>query len=279
MKLFRKKFVCIVFGNCAAGVQANILRRENEFSKIYKITFIKSIIHPTKGASKVPYDKVKKCSLLLLQRGHLQFPEFYNDLPSSCRKISFPILRLDSLWPLQRMDPRNKPDPKNGFEMGRYPYGDLLVIKLLKKGLTPEQVLKKYMSTNINKLVDMDKIHRRNLANWKELDSKCDLPLMWYVKENFNKEKLFWTLNHPCPKLLVKQINLILEALGMSGLSRKIISKIDKKQPLSQFHLPIHPQVIRYFNLEWADIDTKYRYYDGKFYGFEEYLKRYIEFR
>ncbi len=279
MKLSRKKLVCIIFGNCAAEVQANILRKENEFSKICEIIYIRSFIHPTKGASKVPYDKVRKCSLLLLQRGHLQFPEFYNDLPSSCRKISFPILRLDSLWPLQRMDPRNKPEPKNGFEMGRYPYGDLLVIKLLKKGLTPDQVLKKYMSSNINELVNLDKTHRRNLANWKELDSKCDLPLMRYVKENFNKERLFLTVNHPCPKLLVMQINLILESLGMSGLSVEVISDINKKPPLSKIHLPIHPQVIRHFNLEWADIDIKYRYYDGNWYGFEEYLKRYIEFR
>jgi hypothetical protein len=260
-------------------VLVQFLKKKREFLNTYEIIHIRSFIHPTEGAAKVPFDKVKNCSLFLFQRGHLQYPEFYSQLPSSCRIISFPILRFTSLWPLERRDPRSKPEPEKGFISGRYPYGDSLVMKLLKRGLTAEQIFEQYISTKLSDVIDIDKIHKKNIIALKELDAKCDLPLNWYVGENFTKKRLFLTPNHPAIELLILQVNLILKAIAMTGLPLLVENEIKKNPPLETIHHPIHPQVIRHFNLQWIDANAKYRHYDSGWFTFEEYLKRYIELK
>ncbi len=260
-------------------VLVEFLKKKREFLDTYEITYIRSFIHPAEGAAEVPFDQVKNCSLFLFQRGHLQYPEFYSQLPSNCRIISFPILRFTSLWPLERRDPRSIPEPEKGFISGRYPYGDSLVMKLLKRGLTVEQVFEQYISTKLSDVIDIDKIHEKNLIAMKELDAKCDLPLNWYVEKNFTKQRLFLTPNHPTAELLIMQVNLILNSIGMKGLPVLVKNKIKKNPPLEIIHHPIHPQVIGHFNLQWIDINAKYRHYNFGWFGFEEYLKRYIEFK
>ena len=275
----KKKKICILYGNCVGKALVKFLKRKREFLDTYEIIHIRSFIHPTEGAARVPFDTVKNCSLFLFQRGHLQYPEFYSRLPSNCRIISFPILRFTSLWPLERRDPRSKPEPEKGYISGKYPYGDLLVMKLLKRGLAVEQIFEQYISTKLSDVIDIDKIHKRNLIAMKELDAKCDLPLNWYVEKNFTKERLFLTPNHPTTELITMQVNLILNSIGMNGLSLSVENKIKKKPPLQRIHHPVHPQVIRHFNLQWIDINAKYRHYDFGWFGFEEFLKRYIELK
>ncbi|MCK5057134.1 MAG: hypothetical protein KAT34_10800 [Candidatus Aminicenantes bacterium] len=277
--ILKKKVIAVIYGNCVAQALAGILRKRIEFDRMFDITYIRSFKHPTEGCTAIPLDKIKKCSLFFFQRGHLQYPEFYEKLPKNCRIISFPILQFKRLWPFDRVDPRNKPEPEKGFLFGKYPRGDSLVMKLLRKGLTADQVFKKYMSTNIHELKNIDQIHEQETQGGRELDTKCDLPIYRYIEKNFIKERLFWLPLHPAPELLVMQTNHLLTSVGMNELDENVKSKICKSPPLSNLHLPIHPQVIDYFNLEWADKDTKYRYYDKGWFSFEEYLRRYIEFK
>lgn len=281
MKFFRQKAkkVCIIYGNCIVAIITELLKRKSEFEETFEIIYVRSFKNPSSKMVELPRDKIKKCSLFLLQRGHLQFPEFYSQLPSSCQVISFPLLSLKSLWPMNRNDPRNKPEPEKGFPFGRYPSGDRLVIKLLNKGLTASQIFERYSSTDIREFIDFAKIQKKELMSWKELDEKCDLPLNWYVAENFTKERLFWTPRHPTLKLMQMQTDSILKALGMSCLSQGAISMLHKNDPLGRLHLPIHPDVIRYFNLKWVDKNTKYKFYEEGWLTFEEYLKKYIEFK
>jgi len=274
-----KKKICILYGNCVGKVLILFLNKIGEFFDTYEINHIRSFIHPTEGSAKIPFDKVKNCSLFLFQRGHLQFPEFYNQLPSNCRIISFPILRFTSLWPLERRDPRSIPEPEKGFILGKYPYGDYLVMNLLKRGLTVEQVFERYMTTKLSDVIDIDKIHKRNIIALRELDAKCDLPLNWYVEKNFTKKRLFLTPNHPTAELLIMHVNLILKTIGMTELPGPVKDEIKKNHPLKNIHHPIHPQVIQHFNLQWIDTNAKYRHYDFGWFGFEEFLKRYIELK
>lgn len=281
---FKKKRVCIIYGNCVAGVLDMILKGEKEFADAYEIVYTRSFVHPLSGPPGVPIDKIKQCSLFLCQYGHLQYPGFLDDLPSSCRTISFPVMRWPCLWPLERRDPRSKPEKGKFFffgryPYGRYPYGDRLVMRLLKKGLTPDEIFKRYFSRDINSVINLDELYKKNMRDGKELDAKCDLTIYRYVEQNFTKERLFWTPNHPCPGLLIMQANQIKEKLGMKELSGSVLSRIIKNPPFATYHLPIHPQVIRHFNLLWADANLKYRHYRIGWFTFEEYLKRYIEYK
>jgi hypothetical protein len=272
----KEKEICIVFGNCAAKVIAWLLSENDHFTENHEIIYHRSFTHPGAGKASTPLEKIKRCSILLVQKGHMQSPGFMADIFPTCTVVSFPVLNLHTLWPFYRMDPRNKPEP--GFEFGRYPYGDLQVMKLLKEKLPPEEVFKQYMEINIKEKVDLSAIYQEEITKGKILDAQCDIPLYDYVEENFKKKRLFFTPNHPTPDLSMYAVGKILDRLRFRKMHLSVHEKIMNVLPLGKYHHPIHPQIIRYFDLKWITPGCKYRYYDGSYWTFEAYIKKYIEF-
>lgn len=279
MGLYKKKKSCIVYGNCVAEVLALYLAQHRQFGETYQIQYIRNFVHPTAGAAEIKSEELSQCALFLYQLGHLQYPEFIGVLPADCHKLSFPVMVFHSLWPLYRVDPRNISEPENGFVFGRFPYGDYLVMKLLRESLTPQQVYEHYMTTDIHQLKNLDELREADIQSGRELDAKCNLPIFPYIEAHFTTERLFWTPNHPAPKLLFIQLNLIYQALGMAELTHDTLDRMIKSPALSNLHHPINPQVIDHFNLQWVDKNSTYRYFDVGWFTFEEYLKKYIEFK
>jgi len=122
MKLGDNKKIAIIYGNCVTGMYSNILKRIDSFTDKYDLHYF-----PVPGLRKTEISEIEKgvianADLLIFQRGHLQYAPFYDDLPSGCRVVSFPIFRLQSLWPLFRVDPRNKPAPESGYPFGKFPF-------------------------------------------------------------------------------------------------------------------------------------------------------------
>ena len=278
LKNRKEKETCIVFGNCVAQVIAWLLGQNHHFIEKYEIIYHRSFIHPQAGKASTPLEKIRRCPLLLVQKGHMQSPEFIEDISPTCTVVSFPVLSLNTLWPFYRMDPRNKPEPEAGFDFGRYPYGDFQVMKLLRKELPPEEVLKQYMDINIEEKVDLSAFHQEEIAKGKALDAQCDITLYDYIEEYFKKKRLFFTPNHTTPDLLMYTTAKILHHLRCREMHLSVHKKIKKALPLGKYHHPIHPQIIRYFDLKWITPECKYRYYDGSYRTFEEYIKKYIEF-
>lgn len=199
-------------------------------------------------------------------------------MPETCDIISFPVVRLYSLWPLYRVDPRNKPEGKPEFPFGKYPYGDKKVINMMKKGLSYSEVFDKYMQLNIKDLVDLDKFHSESLLNGKELEKKCDLKIFDFIEENFSKKRLLFTVNHPTPDLILYQVEQILLSVTGATIPESEKIRVRRNPPLDFMQVPVHPQIIDHFELEWISKDYKYKYGQKDFVTFEEYYWNYINF-
>ena len=50
-------------------------------------------------------------------------------------------------------------------------------------------------------------------------------------------------------------------------------------EPFAHQHQPIHPEVARRLGLKWWSEDRKYRYFDGTTPTFEQFMRRYIDFK
>ena len=212
-----------------------------------------------------------------MQKGHLQFPTFINDIPSKCQILSFPVILLGSLWPFCRPDSRNKPEPDRGFPYGKYPYGDKKVTALLEKGLTCQEVFDEYMKLNIADHIDLDKLHYRCLLAGTELEKKCDLKIYDYIEENFVNKRFLYTIDHPTPDLIFYQLEQILKKVTGEVIPKSEKTRIRKDAQLNYLQVPIHPQVIEHFKLEWIGPDYKYKYFNN-FLSFEDYYWNYIHF-
>ncbi len=267
----------LVYGNCQGGWLAGALSQKPEITSQFDITYL-SDFHggpPPDHPIHRP-DFLATLSVVIWQTASAcQPPKFLAGLPATCRQIRYPTLWLKLLWPTYAVDPRNQPEKE--FPWGRYPYGDRLVMKLLEQNVPLADLAKRYVDTDLNSIVNLDRFSKMSLAELRFNDQQSDVAITPFIEANFRQRKLFGTVNHPT-YLVLNQIYHGVESLL---LERPI--PVNPAMPASATALlgaqetPLHPQIIRHFNLEWAQPGMKWLYH-SQFLTLEEYLPAYASF-
>jgi hypothetical protein len=265
----------IVSGNCQARYVANILTANPEVEDKYRVVYFRTF---RKGDTDVLNpDDVANCTVLLEQIAH-QAPEFpgKDALPPGARTITFPILFHNTLWPQAIDDPRNEASKTKANPAGLWPYGDRYVLKLLDQGKSPEDLVEPYLNWNLAEKLDLERFHQINWSKIKELDTRADIKLGVYVHKRFRRDKLFVTRNHPSLRMLAVMRDKVFEALDLPPAVND-----DDVEPASggmySIHVPIHPSVARFFELQWWSPDDLYRTH-GDDVPVGEYIRRYAAF-
>jgi hypothetical protein len=273
------KRTLIVYGNCQAGVIYYALKAISDVSDRWDLISMRSFVHPVDGHDKLPPEDVDRCGVLL-EQGSTGVDELFPykaQLPADCRTVRFPPLDTNLLWPFKWTDPRNRPEPPD-FPFGRYPYGDRIVVELLKHGLAGEELWAAYQQRSVEKLPNLERLQTLEEARLVERDSSCDVAITPVIQQEFNRQRLFWTPNHPTGFLLGKLFGLLLNVLLGEDVARQ--EEAQKYflgwQPWSDEVLPIHPEVARRLNLAWGGAQERVAY-NGKKMSFEEYMKSYID--
>jgi len=267
----------LVYGNCQGGWLAGALSQKPEINSQFDITYL-SDFHggpPPDHPIHRP-DFLATLSIVIWQTASAcQPPKFLAGLPSTCRQIRYPTLWLKLLWPTYAVDPRNQPEKE--FPWGRYPYGDRLVMKLLEQGVAKEDLFKRYVDTDLNTVVNLDRFSKMSLAELKFNDQQSDVAITPFIEANFQKRKLFGTVNHPTYLVL----NQIYHAVEGMLLERPMPANppmpANATALLGAQETPLHPQIIRHFQLEWAQPGMKWLYH-SQFLPLEEYLPLYASF-
>jgi hypothetical protein len=146
----------LVYGNCQAGWLAQSLQRNAEIAARYEIIYLSdyAVIPADHPIHQLGF--LSTCTDAVWQTASgCKRPEFLSGLRADCRQIRFPTLWLKLLWPTYAVDPRNVPE--KDFPWGRYPYGDRLVMKLLQEGVSLDDLPKRYVETDLNRIVNVDR--------------------------------------------------------------------------------------------------------------------------
>ena len=128
----------IVSGNCQARFVARVLEANPEVTGRYRLVYFRAF---RKGdTDTIAPEDLASCAVLLEQIAH-QAPELpgKEQLPADCKVLRFPILFLSSLWQQAIDDPRNEASKSKLQPAGLWPYGDRFILKLLDRGISPEQ--------------------------------------------------------------------------------------------------------------------------------------------
>jgi hypothetical protein len=275
----------IVYGNCQAGVFHDALAWFGEIKERYDTLYVLNFQHPTAPQEAIPDDDIRRCGLVIEQIDATdQMPIWLRDkLPENVPVIRFPPLDFNLMWPLNFVDPRNIPELPQ-YPFGQFPYGDRVVVELLRRGLAGEALWTAYLEESPKRIPDLDRLQQMERHRLVERDKRANVQFADLVMDTFAAQPLFWTINHPTGWLLgralARLMQRIWEILRLPGDPIPAsIAGFQSFEPFGDQHTPIHPTVARRLALSWWEPTRRYQHLDGSLLSYEEYMLRYIDFR
>lgn len=273
------KKVCIISANCQGAYIDILLRNHPEFSKDFEVKYFVNYERQI-----VPVNLLRIADLLIYQPLGPKWKELsaeyleFNFNPKGL-KIKIAYLTFPLYFPTTIMDdPRTIKTRSN--PSGFFPYGDSIVLELLRKGMSNKDILKLIFDKNfLLSQIDYKRIQQQYIEFFSDLEERRDQKLLPFILENFKKSRLFVTYNHPHPVLMVYQVNDILKKLGYKEYS---YNKDLEKRYLSyiyKYEQPIHPIIVEEIGLTFFDDwwERKYCIY-GKYLTYKEYIESYINY-
>ncbi|MBV5333809.1 hypothetical protein JZU57_00855 [bacterium] len=199
-------------------------------------------------------------------------------VPDHVQRISVPYPVFHPLWPFHVHDPRNddpdRPRTPDGLP-AHYPYGDGMVLRLLKQRLGKDEAMRRYRAMNVADEIDLDALLAKSIDMQASKEAKTDVKILDFAVEMFRHRRVFLTMNHVGNASLIHMVDQILHRLGCPPLGRfaheSLFELIDPQ-------MPIHPSVIRHFDLTCVTPETRYRVDNWRNLTFDEYLSCYIDF-
>jgi hypothetical protein len=275
----------IMYGNCQAGVFADSFK---SFASVaihqWDMYYVMNFIHPSQPQQRIADEDLARCTLVIEQLDTANpLPAWLRErLPHHVKIIRFAPLDFNLYWPFNITDPRNVSEPPD-YPFGRFPYGDRIVVELLREGLTGRALWRAYQERSSARLPDPARLLDLEAQRLIARDAAADIRVADLVLSNYREVPLFWTINHPTGWLLGRVLGRLLRAarepLGLrEDPEPRAIKLFSSWEPFGHQHQPVHPELARRSELTWWTPERKYRYFDGSDLTFEEFMLRYINF-
>ncbi len=157
--------------------------------------------------------------------------------------------------------------------------GDFYLNKLINEGVSYDEITRRYINEDLNKLVNLDRRLEISLTTIKKRDEKCRYDISEFIRDNFDKEILFSSPGHFRRSISLVIIN---ELFGRLEVEPRLIERINRlyagNPHAGSDLLPIHPQVANHFCLKFISENQRYRYWHEGRFTFAEYIARYVRF-
>lgn len=200
---------------------------------------------------------------------------FLERLPPGCPVVRFPPFSATALWPFAGNDPRVAADPH------RYPWPDSVAALLANERLADDDLFDTYMRMTTERMPDLDRRLRIDMARWKASDALSDIHLADWVEARFRSVNLFHTSGHITAAAIGHLMKLLLSRTPVvpKPLQRTAAADVDG---LMRFHagqdfetVPIHPLVAERLDLRFYDPDATWRWH-GHRWTMRQYILHYI---
>jgi len=201
------------------------------------------------------------------------------NISSNSLGITFPYPSLTAFWPFFVQEPRNLEENtiRNPMQHPRrFPQGDSYILAQLRKGeKSPSEIVEQYVNLDISEMVDLNELMLGNLMTMLSKEKETDIKVVDFIKENYQTKTCFQSAPHISNDIVLHLANQVLKKCGYAPLKESIL---DSYSELVMHEVPIHPSVIRHFDLKF--LDEKYRYQVDFWWRptFEEYVENYVRF-
>ncbi|HKU99385.1 MAG TPA: WcbI family polysaccharide biosynthesis putative acetyltransferase [Vineibacter sp.] len=174
-------------------------------------------------------------------------------LPPEARIVRFPAMHASHLWPQFFQDYTVKPEP--GYKHGRFPWGDKLLINLVRQGLPKAEVLDQYLSADLAGKFDLKGLYRLALGGMQQLETECDVAISDIYEQSIFERQTFFSPYHAANHIVNVISNRLFAALGLRTLQE---DELPQGNLLRDAELPIHRSVASFFGVKFIHPDTTY---------------------
>jgi hypothetical protein len=198
------KKICIIYSNCQGRGINTFLRKHDVYDGTYENHLFENY-HVMENRLPLPFDLLKKADLFIYQplankHGQYATDNVKNYLPATCKKISFPYIYNDALWPL--------------YEERDKIAGEAIILNLIEKGYSLKRIINMFCAEEID--FEFGRRFQKSMETLRQHEAVTDLKVADYIINNISKEKLFLTQNHQTSNFYIYCTNQILRHLGFS---------------------------------------------------------------
>ena len=256
--------LCLLHANCQGEALALLLNAHAPFTRLFRL---KHYINYTRETL-LPSD-LQNCRLFLYQKLDASFGDLASNvllkrLPKTCQTIQIPNLFFKGYWPFWMRAPE------------RIDFADSVLERLIDIGLPMQEILRIYLSGSHPAFKTVAKIAQESLAQEKAKEKDCPIGCVHLLLQFWREEPLFYTVNHPGPRLIIAVAERLLQLLGLPPLSPAC--KANFVHPDRDFFLPIHPLVGQALGLNFTGPKVSYEIF-GKRLTHAEFIASYLACR
>ncbi len=257
------KELCIIHANCQGDNLHFLLSATPSFAQ--KFTIVKYTNHLR---DKLDEKLLEKCSLFLYQHLELHWETLASErilqkIPPHAQRLRIPNMFFNGYWPLWT----------NKTSMA---YGDMLLEDLYQRGLSFNEILHLYTRGRLEVKYDLDALRLASRQKEQKKEEGLLFPTLPLIDTYWRDEQLFYTVNHPAPRLSLFVADSVLEYIGLGAVPANIRQLFSQQE--DEFIQPIHPQVGEKFNLPFATAERIYPVY-GQGMTFQQYIAAYVNCR
>lgn len=279
--MMKKKI--LVYGNCQHTHIERFLA-ETKLTQYFEILRVKDVY--CKDKTGLTEKDLQKVDLFVHQHVSKEFdPYFCSDNIKSLLKPTAQTICIPNFWfggyhiqqaknPIVRRNSKYSISPS-----GIFAYGDKFIVKALRENKSKSEIIDSLCSTDFVSTNEVMKNLEQNFAEIQRREDlfKVDIPSLKFIKENFQKDDICCSVNHPNANYFLWLTKELLKILDIDSTD---VDKI-KLKPFSKgfLHVPVYPAVIKALGLSFLNSNTQakqYKFYN-QMYSFEDYIDYYIE--
>lgn len=275
----------IIHGNCIGQAIADQVRRVAAVTERFDVHWVRNFSAQYSGDEPFDDSAFGRCRYLLEQVSDFKGDPRRLDgdlkelpVPPDCRRVRYPPVFMNTLWPFLAPDPRSEALRCSWWIEGPYPsyLSDRLIIQIMRTETDPDRIYERYRNIRIRDLVDLDRIHQLYLHQIRRLEQASDIVVGDFIESNFTKKRLFRMQAHPAGPMIRKLCEDVFQAIDIpSAETASFCEELEQWVGSGHYDAPIHPEMIEHFGLDWAR-DLTYQHFSEGWFSYDEFIRRYI---
>ncbi len=286
--------LAVIHGNCQVSILRELLLLFPSFSKEYFFIEIPAVFEYNASEEKrnlwdilLAHDEFwGQIDLFLCQKvnssnrfcpalasGHL-----IKKLSPDCQVVMILNIYFDGYFP-QQIRTKNS-IMKEIHQSGLFPYGDVFIDELIKKGLSDKDILDLIQDESFITPEFAEMTANQSLTELKDREKEVDVQISDYIESGYKKKQLFYSPNHPANTVLIEYAGRIIRYLGLTDCEITEDIAYIEAGCLKGQDTPVYPSVIKALNMKKYDqLYYPNRYLESNLLvDFEEYAKNYIHY-